>query len=290
MEWFFPDGVWKTNIARRQGSLHWSGAYEVYTAADGHGLMVTASLKLAEVLVPWLIEDGAAQDLGDREKYPSVVAMVRDLPYVMKVLREWVESRDGEALFFEGQRRHQPFGVVWNIEEALTKSPQIAARGYLQEREVPGFGAVPFPGRFLKTSADGPHPSPATRTAGVDWPPVNVRPSPGRCSHRVRWRASGSWTSRTCSQGRSARACSATSGRMSSRWARRRAVAAPTRRTIPYYVCWNRNKRSVTINMATEQGRAVARRLAAKSDVIIENFSAGVLKRWGLDRESLAPH
>ncbi|MBE0608937.1 MAG: CoA transferase, partial [Dehalococcoidia bacterium] len=126
MEWFFPEGVWKTNIARRQGSLHWSGAYEVYTAADGHGVMVTASLKLAEVLVPWLIEDGAAQDLGDREKFPSVVAMVRDLPYVMKVLREWVESRDGEALFFEGQRRHQPFGVVWNIEEALTKSPQIA--------------------------------------------------------------------------------------------------------------------------------------------------------------------
>jgi len=40
MEWFFPEGVWKTNIARRQGSLHWSGAYEVYTAADGHGVML----------------------------------------------------------------------------------------------------------------------------------------------------------------------------------------------------------------------------------------------------------
>ena len=288
MEWFFPDGVWKTNIARRQGSLHWSGAYEVYTAADGHGLMVTASLKLAEVLVPWLIEDGAAQDLADREKFPSVVAMVRDLPYVMKVLREWVESRDGEALFFEGQRRHQPFGVVWNIEEALTKSPQIAARGYLQEREVPGFGAVPFPGRFLKTSADGPHPSPATRTAGVDWStrgrPVATRPvQPSRPLEGIRvmdfthvlagpfgTRVLGDLGADVIKVGTASRGGGANTP------------------DHPYYVCWNRNKRNVTINMATEQGRAVALRLAAKSDVIIENFSAGVLKRWGLDRESLA--
>jgi len=288
MQWFFPEGVWKTNLARRQGSLHWSGAYEVYTAADGHGVMVTASLKLAEVLVPWLIEDGAAQDLGDREKFPSVVSMVRNLPYVMKVLREWVESRDGEALFFEGQRRHQPFGVVWNIEEALTRSPQIAARGYLQEREIPGFGAVPFPGRFLKTSADGPHPSPATRTAGVDWStrerPVATRPvQPSRPLEGIRimdfthvlagpfgTRVLGDLGADVIKVGTASRGGGANSP------------------GHPYYVCWNRNKRSVTIDMATEKGRAVALRLAAKSDVIIENFSAGVLKRWGLDRESLA--
>jgi crotonobetainyl-CoA:carnitine CoA-transferase CaiB-like acyl-CoA transferase len=56
----------------------------------------------------------------------------------------------------------------------------------------------------------------------------------------------------------------------------------------PYYMCWNRNKRSVSINMATEGGRGLARQLASKCDVIVENFSAGVLKRWGLDRASMA--
>lgn len=288
MEWFFPEGVWKTSIARRQGSLHWSGAYEVYTAADGHGVMVTASLKLAEVLVPWLIEDGAAQELGDSEKFPSVVSMVRNLPYVMKVLREWVENRNGEDLFYEGQRRHQPFGVVWDIEEALTKSPQIAARGYLQDRDIAGFGTVPFPGRFLRTSADGPHPSPASPVTSVDWPrreapearwPVH----PSRPLEGVRimdfthvlagpfgTRVLGDLGADVVKVGTAARGGGANTP------------------DHPYYVCWNRNKRSVTINMATEQGRAVARRLAAKSDVIIENFSAGVLRRWGLDKESLA--
>lgn len=288
MEWFFPEGVWKTNIARRQGSLHWSGAYEVYTAADGHGLMVTASLKLAEVLVPWLIEEGAAQDLAEREKFPSVVAMVRDLPYVMKVLREWVESRNGEELFFEGQRRHQPFGVVWSVGEALTKSPQIDARGYLQEREIPGFGTVPFPGRFFRTNADGPHPAPATPVSSVEWTPrtrpaTSITMQPSRPLEGVRimdfthvlagpfgTRVLGDLGADVIKVGTASRGGGANTP------------------DHPYYVSWNRNKRSVTINMATEGGRAVARRLASKSDVIIENFSAGVLRRWGLDRDSLA--
>lgn len=288
MEWFFPDGVWKTSIAPRQGSLHWSGAYEVYTAADGHGVMVTASLKLAEVLVPWLIEEGAAQELADREKYPNVVAMVRNLPYVMKVLREWVARRNGEELFFEAQRRHQPFGVVWNIEEALTKSPQIPARGFLREQEVPGFGRVPFPGRLFRTSADGPHPAPGRRVARVDWEPRAPRAPrgdipPSRPLEGVRIMdfthvLAGPFGTRVLADlgadvikvGTAARGGGANTP------------------DHPYYVCWNRNKRSVTINMAHEDGRRVARLLAAKSDIIIENFSAGVLRRWGLDRDSLA--
>src|SRR5690606_29230856 len=140
-----------TQIARRQGSLHWSSAYEVYEAADGHPVMVTAALRFADMLLPWLIEEGAAHELADKEKYPNIVAMIRDLHYVMKVLREWVATKNGEELFYEGQKRHQPFGVVWSIEEALTRSPQIPARKYLAERDVPGFGPVQFPGRLIRT-------------------------------------------------------------------------------------------------------------------------------------------
>jgi len=56
----------------------------------------------------------------------------------------------------------------------------------------------------------------------------------------------------------------------------------------PYYMMWNRNKRSVSLNMSTDEGRALARKLAGECDIIIENFRAGVLTRWGLDRASLA--
>ncbi|WP_018388253.1 CaiB/BaiF CoA-transferase family protein [Ancylobacter sp. FA202] len=61
----------------------------------------------------------------------------------------------------------------------------------------------------------------------------------------------------------------------------------PTRESA-YFLAANRNKRSVTIDMATPQGQALIRRLAEQSDVVVENFKVGGLKRYGLDHESLA--
>jgi crotonobetainyl-CoA:carnitine CoA-transferase CaiB-like acyl-CoA transferase len=49
----------------------------------------------------------------------------------------------------------------------------------------------------------------------------------------------------------------------------------------------NRSKLSVAINMATPQGVELARRLVAKSDVVIDNFSARVMRQWGMDYASL---
>lgn len=43
-----------------------------------------------------------------------------------------------------------------------------------------------------------------------------------------------------------------------------------------------RNKKCITIDLDTLAGRALARRLANRSDVLIENFSPGVMERWGL--------
>ena len=48
-----------------------------------------------------------------------------------------------------------------------------------------------------------------------------------------------------------------------------------------------RNKRSVTLDLRTDAGRDVARRLAAWADVVITNFRAETLERWGLDWTSL---
>ncbi|MEM7100437.1 MAG: CaiB/BaiF CoA-transferase family protein [Pseudomonadota bacterium] len=47
-----------------------------------------------------------------------------------------------------------------------------------------------------------------------------------------------------------------------------------------------RNKKSVTANLRTEQGRSVARRLMQNADVVIENFKPGSLEKWGLGPET----
>ncbi|SDO36531.1 Crotonobetainyl-CoA:carnitine CoA-transferase CaiB [Halomonas shengliensis] len=55
-----------------------------------------------------------------------------------------------------------------------------------------------------------------------------------------------------------------------------------------YYQSTNRNKRSVAVDMATEKGQKIVRALAAESDVLIENFKADSLKKFGLDYASLS--
>ncbi|MBF0393734.1 MAG: CoA transferase [Alphaproteobacteria bacterium] len=56
-----------------------------------------------------------------------------------------------------------------------------------------------------------------------------------------------------------------------------------------YYLSANRNKRSVTIDIARPEGQALLRRLLAGCDVLIENFKVGDLARHGLGYEHLAP-
>ena len=60
-----------------------------------------------------------------------------------------------------------------------------------------------------------------------------------------------------------------------------------------YYLCANRNKRSVAIDLSTDEGAETIRRLADESDVLVENFKVGTLARYGLGYEQLAqrcPH
>lgn len=54
-----------------------------------------------------------------------------------------------------------------------------------------------------------------------------------------------------------------------------------------YYLCANRNKESIAVNIADPQGAELIRRLAAESDIVVENFRAGGLVKYGLDYETL---
>jgi crotonobetainyl-CoA:carnitine CoA-transferase CaiB-like acyl-CoA transferase len=54
-----------------------------------------------------------------------------------------------------------------------------------------------------------------------------------------------------------------------------------------YYLAANRGKRSVTVDIASPEGQALVRELAAHADVVLENFKVGHLKRYGLDYDTL---
>ena len=60
----------------------------------------------------------------------------------------------------------------------------------------------------------------------------------------------------------------------------------PTR-DAAYYLCANRNKRSVTIDITTPEGQQLVRKLAARCDVLVENYKVGGLAQYGLDYATL---
>ena len=54
-----------------------------------------------------------------------------------------------------------------------------------------------------------------------------------------------------------------------------------------FYLCANRNKQSVTVNIACAEGQEIIRELARDCDVFMENYKVGDLKRYGLDYETI---
>jgi crotonobetainyl-CoA:carnitine CoA-transferase CaiB-like acyl-CoA transferase len=55
-----------------------------------------------------------------------------------------------------------------------------------------------------------------------------------------------------------------------------------------YFLSLNRNKRSVVLDLSTDDGRGAARRLALSCDVVVENFRPGLMERFGLDHATLS--
>ena len=58
-------------------------------------------------------------------------------------------------------------------------------------------------------------------------------------------------------------------------------------REASYFTACNRNKRSITVDMAHPEGQALLRRMAQQADVVVENFKVGGLAQYGLDYDSL---
>ncbi|MDE2293824.1 MAG: CoA transferase [Gammaproteobacteria bacterium] len=62
---------------------------------------------------------------------------------------------------------------------------------------------------------------------------------------------------------------------------------AGARGDAAYYLCTNRNKRSITVDFTTPEGREIVQALATRADVVLENFKVGGLRAYGLDYETL---
>jgi crotonobetainyl-CoA:carnitine CoA-transferase CaiB-like acyl-CoA transferase len=293
-QWWFADLLPLPRRALRQGSLHWLGAYLVANAKSG--ACNIAPVPHPGPLFEWMAEEGDPE-AAELSKL-SIEEAIAEMPRVMNALKRFALTKDSGELFHEAQRRHVAFGEVQTVAQ-VAANPQHEYRGAF--RTVEGFDQVRMPGpwaRFLGTPAPPQQPPPAA-SSSVDailasWsrvPAMEATPaerhhagpvSAGKPLEGVRvvdftWVLAGPFANRILGDLGADVLKFQTAERAT-------LVNSPD---FPYFYVWNRSKRLVSLNMKRPEAKDGIRRIIENSDVLMENFSAGVLARWGLDYESV---
>jgi len=287
-------------VLPRRGALHWSNAYTVMNGLNG-SIMITPTPDF-DAQLAWMIEEDVHEDLID-EKYLDPENLLLRVERTMELLGGWVAQKDVEQLFFEAQDRHIPYGQVLPVEK-LADNPQLHARNWYESYQVGGDN-VQGPGAPYHFSATPWHIAPS-RTIGT----VDGATSAQSVLAELGWdqpREQQQWRAREAA-GSDKRPLAGLrildfthvlAGPFATRVlgdmgadvvkvnSADRAIGANTPEH-PYYLMWNRNKRALALNMKDAEDRETCRALCDQADVVIDNFSVGVLGRWGVGYEDVS--
>lgn len=289
-------------VQARQGSLHWLRVYDVVPARSGT-VMITPTPSPSP-LIDWMVEEGFEEAIEFAGLDIEEILARRD--DLMALVARFCLGHDAGYLFTEGQARRVAFGEVQSVPQVVA-NPQFAHRGFLQAVAWDG-PTVITPGRPAQLSATpspAPQPPPLHPVAaglildqwarptvpagsgGVAVPPgatsvdstrlPSAKPLDGIRIADFTWVLAGPF-------------CTRMLGDLGADVVKVQNVERATlvnRPDYPYYPVWNRSKRSALLDMKHPDAVGVARRLIEASDVLVENYSAGVLARWGLDWETV---
>ena len=286
-------------VAHRQGTLHWTRHFRVGRCRDGDVLHGTLGDWTA--LLEWLKGDGMAADLGAPEWADA--GYRRDhSAHLFTVLDAWARTHTVEDLVNGAQMRRLPYAEV-RSPDALCDDPQLRARGFFAAIEhdelstsitYPGapyiFSATPWrlrrrPPRsgehtdaVMAEAADRAVRTAPRASAPAPAPGPGMRPLDGIRVIDFTWVAAGPVATRILAD-HGADVIKV----------ERPDTPMPTDGPGGVLGNLNRGKRSIVVDMNTADGIDVARRLLARADVVIDNFSPRVLPNWGLDWPALQP-
>ena len=293
-QWWFPDLLPIPQRALRQGALHWLGAYDVANAKTG--ACNIAPVPQPAALFEWMAEEGDPE--GAELATLTIEEALTQMPRVMNAIRRFARTKDSGELFHEAQRRHIAFGEVQTVAQ-VAANPQYEFRDSF--RAVEGFAPVRMPGpyaRFADTPCPEQQPPPDAPedldellARWVEVPAVDATPQDRRhdgpfaagkplAGLRVvdfTWVLAGPFANRILGDLGADILKFQTAERAT-------LVNSPD---FPYFYVWNRSKRLVSLDMKRPAALDCIRRIIEQSDVLMENFSAGVLARWGIGYEQV---
>ena len=293
-----PEG----KVLPRRGAMHWSDAYTVLNGKGG-SIMATPAPDFDRQLM-WWIEEGVHDDLIDPKYMEPENLRARTLR-AMEVMTDWVAEKDVEALFFEAQSRHSPYGWVLPLEK-VAENPQLEARQWYVPYQI-GAETISAPGAPYQFSATpwqlnayrgigsaneellndlnwNSEPTAAHKQvkATADKPqadkPQADKPLKGLKVLDFTHVLAGPFATRILAD------MGADVIKINSA---DRAVGTQDPHH-PYYLMWNRSKRALALNMSQDSAKQLAGQLANQADIVIDNFSAGVLDRWGIGYKQIS--
>ena len=241
-------------------------------------------------LLQWMVEEGF-DEVDDLIALP-LEELLADVPLLMKTIAAFASTKDANSLFHAAQERHVAFGEVQSVAQ-VAANPQHEFRQFFRTVDWDG-SAVSIPGpvaRFHGTPVAAAAP-PASSSIEIDELLAGWAPRPPRAeSNQTLGKPLEGLRVVDLSHVLAGPFCTRLLGDLGADIIK---FQTAERATIvndpnhPYFYVWNRSKRAVSLNMKDPRAVDVARRVIEQADVVIENFSAGVLARWGLSYETVA--
>jgi len=285
----------------RNGGVYEHVAHRIFAASDGFVAGgYSGSNRMWTDLLAWMVEEGEAADLAD-EKWSDAVVRWEGRPHVDEVVARFVAKRGARAVAEAGRARALPWAEVVPPAQ-LTENPQLRDRDFfvsIEGDDLPG-GAVEDAG--FPWEAPG-LPRPVRLHALHEMPPgwawTHAEPRRARSSGRraldgirvldLTWVLAGPYvTKQLAEHGAEIIKIESRHRQDPTRFApsmRLREGAGPD--DSAYFLNFNRGKRSVALNLRTDEGVRLLRDLVPHCDVVVENFSPGVLAKWRMDYASL---
>jgi crotonobetainyl-CoA:carnitine CoA-transferase CaiB-like acyl-CoA transferase len=299
---WFEDGI----VPRRIGTgLVASVPSGAYACKDGSVYLMVNRPAHWKALAQWVHEvTGNREVLDPMFDGPSSAR----LPYrelLDLFISEMTARMGAQEVYREAQRRHIAMTPI-NGAADVARDPHLAARGYFAELEHPERGRLRYPGppyRLAATPWTLERPAPAAGEGGAAGWQARARPRvapahPGerRALEGLRVLELGAgmavpWLGKILAW------CGAEVIKIESRvYPDVTRLYVPPRnpelgiqsQLSPWFTDWNAGKRFVSLDLRKPEAIELCHRLVAKSDVLIENYSAGVIDKLGLGWDALS--
>jgi crotonobetainyl-CoA:carnitine CoA-transferase CaiB-like acyl-CoA transferase len=292
-------------IPGRTSGVYSHVAHRVFPASDGYVAGgYSGPNRMWDDLLAWMIEEGEAEDL-DEAIWKDPVHRWQHRDHVDSIVSAFSRRRTTAALAQAGRDRALPWAAVATAAD-LMENPQLAHRRFLVDIET-AHGVVsdvgfPYESPGLRRPVRLAAPAEVcTAAAWLGEEPEPSRPPPAIATQvpagalagvrvlDLTWVLAGPYATRALGDH------GADIVKVESRHRQDPTRFAPSMHLRPgtdpddsgYFINFNRNKRSLALNLRSPEGPELLRQLAAEVDVIVENFSPGTLAKWGLGWEQL---